>query len=240
MTGAARYLRNFTRGLFAEAAEIWRGCWQQVITATLFTAAATVVLQGFDHSVMAWLAVHTDARLAALASKIGYWTQLPRLPLYAITVVALAGWRYRRPDWLNAALAAAVAAIAAGLFADVIKVIVSRPRPVASLPDAFYWFKMGWDYQSFPSGHAAHCCAVAAALCLAVPRCGPLFLFAAAASAWARLYIGRHYPTDLLVGAWIGIVAGAILGLAGRRLGAPSHAATRLRPVPLGNPNRST
>src|SRR5262249_47476029 len=65
---------------------------------------------------------------------------------------------------------------------------------------------------SFPSGHATSHFACATRLGLMPPRLRvPLFLLAAAIS-WSRVYVGVHYPLDVLGGAALGVAIG--LGVA--------------------------
>jgi undecaprenyl-diphosphatase len=69
---------------------------------------------------------------------------------------------------------------------------------------------------SFPSGHATVSFACAAVLAAALPRLRvPLFALAALI-AFSRVYVGVHYPSDVVGGAALGI----LIAIALRRLAA--------------------
>jgi undecaprenyl-diphosphatase len=63
----------------------------------------------------------------------------------------------------------------------------------------------GW---SFPSGHATTAFAGAVALSYLWRRAAPLFFLLAAAIAFSRVYVGVHYPGDVLAGAALGSLVG--------------------------------
>lgn len=75
---------------------------------------------------------------------------------------------------------------------------------------------------SFPSGHTAGSFAAATALAGFYPRERNLLLLVAGAVGVSRVYLGHHFPTDVGVGAALGITIGAAAGrLARPRGGAP-------------------
>jgi undecaprenyl-diphosphatase len=87
-----------------------------------------------------------------------------------------------------------------------VKAGVERPRPTRTIPQADPLIGAGgW---SFPSGHAATAFAGAVSLSYLWRRGAPLFLLLAAAIAFSRVYLGVHYPGDVLAGAALGSVVG--------------------------------
>jgi len=99
---------------------------------------------------------------------------------------------------------------------------VGRPRPDTNLPDHFYGFTnaLQGTYQSFPSGHAATTFGTAAALLVCDFPLGLLATAGAFAVIWARLELYRHYPSDIIVGAAIGIFFGLMVAF-GAKLSRP-------------------
>lgn len=64
---------------------------------------------------------------------------------------------------------------------------------------------------SFPSGHASHAfVAVAVIWIMMSKKYGIIALIISALMAWSRLYLGVHYPSDVLAGILIGIIAGVL------------------------------
>lgn len=64
---------------------------------------------------------------------------------------------------------------------------------------------------SFPSGHASFFFGLATVVYLYNKKLGAWFLAAAALISLARVYVGVHYPSDVLAGAIIGILVGWLI-----------------------------
>jgi undecaprenyl-diphosphatase len=100
---------------------------------------------------------------------------------------------------------------ASDLTASLVKLAVGRERPFESISEADPL--MGSVGSSFPSGHAATSAAGAFALALIAPRAAPYLAALAGTIAFSRVYVGVHYPFDVLAGLAVGLaVAGVILG----------------------------
>ena len=83
---------------------------------------------------------------------------------------------------------------------------------------------------SFPSGHAASAFAFAVAVSREVPETAPVLVPLAASVAYSRVYLGVHYPSDVLVGATLGTVGGLAARPLAQRLGLIEDEARRAAP----------
>ena len=90
-----------------------------------------------------------------------------------------------------------------------LKELVARPRPFLVLTDVFLLAKE--KSMSFPSGHAATSFMAATALAAYFKKYAAVFYSFAAAVAVSRVYMGVHYPSDVLAGAGLGILIGYFL-----------------------------
>ncbi|WP_371786391.1 phosphatase PAP2 family protein [Streptosporangium subroseum] len=153
-------------------------------------------------------------------------------------LLAAAWWGARRRGGvrsLTAALCAPFTTAAALALSAVIKLVVAEPRPCHAFPHAFLVEVCpGIGDYSFPSNHATLAGAVAVGVLLVNRRLGVLAGVAAPAMAASRVYVGIHYPHDVLAGLALGAaVAWAGHLLLRRPIGrlVQALARTRLRPL---------
>ena len=86
-----------------------------------------------------------------------------------------------------------------------LKLAFKRDRPFVTYPYLDKQAEAG-SY-SFPSGHTSSAFALATSLSLAFPKwyvIAPSYMYACAAG-YSRMYLGVHYPSDVLAGAIVGV-----------------------------------
>ncbi len=109
------------------------------------------------------------------------------------------GLQYK--GWETVGSLAATVVVAEGL-----KYAINRQRPYVTYPGAVFPYDASETGQSFPSGHTSIAFATATSLSLEYKKwyvVVPAYLWAAGVG-YSRLYLGEHYPTDVLAGAVVG------------------------------------
>lgn len=109
-----------------------------------------------------------------------------------------------RDHWFFAPIASAMA-VGLVLSEFALKHIVARPRPAAEMGAIIV---SAAENYSFPSTHAILAFAGAYVLSSKEPKYRTSLYLLAAAIALSRIYLGAHYPVDVLGGALIGSVIG--------------------------------
>jgi membrane-associated phospholipid phosphatase len=179
---------------------------------------------------------------AKIAEAFSFWgdfltgTLMVGLGLWAM------GYGLKKRQWQRAAVACVLAAALAGIAVNCVRLTAGRPRPSAEfglatqrlgheprplisfgrvlldgkMEDGIYGLQRPAMFHGFPSGHAATSVGTAAGLSFVVPALGWVAAPLALGVCWSRMALGRHHLSDVLVGAWVGVVAGWLVGRAGR------------------------
>ena len=164
------------------------------------------IIQNWDETILRQIA--DNLRQPVLDIFMIFYTNLGNsgLIFIAAAIVMLLFRRTRR-----AGAAAGVAMVLGLLITNLtIKPLVARLRPWIVM-EGFQTLVTSSDMNSFPSGHTCAAFAFAAAVCAVLPQkwAKAAALIAAALMGFSRLYVGVHFPTDVLAGAAIGAICGA-------------------------------
>jgi undecaprenyl-diphosphatase len=144
----------------------------------------------------------------------------------AVAILMLLVWGGRRM-WV--VLAVAVAAVAlSDLGTNLIKAALHRARPCHVIPDVHLLAGCTGSF-SLPSNHASNMFAIAMVGWLGFRRWRGALLLLAIGVAYSRVYLGVHYPADVLAGAvWGGALGWGCTVLAVRLW--PGYFETRTTP----------
>jgi undecaprenyl-diphosphatase len=139
---------------------------------------------------------------------------LAAILLVLVALTFLIPWATRRRERRNGAVLATAAAGLALLLNQPISHLIERTRPYLAHPAHAHLLIARSHDPSFPSDHATGAFALAFAIWLYDRTIGTILLVLAAILAFARVYVGTHYPGDVIAGALIGIaVAGALYAI---------------------------
>lgn len=175
-----------------------------------------------------------------------YFSILAEGPLYVLALLPMLWKKFRLPLFF------ALCELSAGTILQVLKHIISHPRPVSAFEeysDAVLPVVQGVDLHhsnSFPSGHASTffvfctCCVLLLAYrygqrarqnsqesCILPCVLALLLLAFAVLGAFSRIYLSQHFLSDVCVGSIIGVVTPLLMfyffGHKMLKLGAESH-----------------
>lgn len=114
--------------------------------------------------------------------------------------VLLAGYGYtrNRSDLENIGLKGIYGSLSIAVVVSALKVLFARPLP----PQSIHEFAVGFG---FPSGHTTTAFFIAGLLSYRYKRLEPFLFLYAIVVGFSRVYLGTHYPTDVLAGAVLGL-----------------------------------
>lgn len=133
--------------------------------------------------------------------------------LLVLAALLIAGWllaRRRSPRHVAAAVSAGAAAVLGFLLNQPLSVWINEPRPYRTLHHVLVLVARVQD-PSMPSDHAIVAGAVATGILIYSWRLGLVATVFGLALAFDRVYVGAHYPADVMVGLVIGAAVALLL-----------------------------
>jgi membrane-associated phospholipid phosphatase len=211
-----RATARMRRAAYAGAPAAFDGRMAALALFALLLAAAAAP---FDEAASRWAVSSQIPAVRILAS----YTDIGKSAAYLLASLAIAlwatflSWRGRPASGkaklaliYSQALFAFWAIALSGILVNFLKFVFARARPKlldANGPyDFFSRWGAGYDFTSFPSGHATTMGALAGILVLWFPRLNALTLPFCIALAGSRVAAGAHFPSDVIVGFFLGLL----------------------------------
>ncbi|HAL57364.1 MAG TPA: hypothetical protein DCP63_13080 [Bacteroidetes bacterium] len=125
----------------------------------------------------------------------------------------ITGYASDDDDLENAAVLLGAAQVVALGTTSLLKAVIDRRRPFETLPDVKVKDNTSSLGSSFPSGHTSQAFAIATLIALEYPKpyvYVPAFIWAGLVG-YGRIYLGVHYPSDVLGGLVLGTVSAILV-----------------------------
>ena len=144
-----------------------------------------------------------------------YWQQTSNSVYWAPAAISLGTFVYGVADHngniRNHAYETVISISLSTLVSEVLKFSVKEKRPSDRYPGEIFVNSPTTD-PSFPSGHTTIAFATATSLALQYRKwyiTAPAFLWASSVG-FSRMYLGKHYPSDVLAGMALGVIGGIV------------------------------
>ena len=134
------------------------------------------------------------------------------LPLLIALCIAL-GWFGKRKGIVVVVCIVLAVALSDGISSHLIKPFVERLRPCVALEGVRMLIGKKTSF-SFPSSHAANITAAAFVLSFFYRKALALAIIAAVLVSYSRIYVGVHYPLDVVSGFAVGLAMAALVVVA--------------------------
>jgi undecaprenyl-diphosphatase len=159
-----------------------------------------------DQNILYW--IQENIRNEFLTPIIIFITRLGNSAfIWLVTSLVLIGVKKYRKSGITLLLSLIVASL---LVDDILKKVFCRPRPFYAMTELSTLIPKPGSY-SFPSGHTTTAFAAATVIMLCLPRNYGIFGYILAGLiGFSRLYLGVHYPSDVLAGILLGILIGVV------------------------------
>ncbi|OWR28137.1 phosphatase PAP2 family protein [Saccharibacillus sp. O23] len=158
-----------------------------------------IKLSQLDQRIFKWINGRLHNRVLSIL--LYYLTHLGGAT-FTITATVLASWLAPSP-WNSAALHSLVALAVSHVPVAIAKKLYPRVRPHLALPETNTFRNPLVDH-SFPSGHTTAIFSVTVPLMILIPWSTAVLLPIALIVGISRMYLGLHYPSDVLAGGVIG------------------------------------
>lgn len=133
------------------------------------------------------------------------WVQWGILPL----IMGLWVWKRHAAGALQIFIVVLSILITDGVCHHILKPAFEHPRPKVMRLNPDIKSVSGSSTYGFPSNHAANAFVSARLLSYFFPGSSMLFYFLATLIAFSRVYVGVHFPSDVIGGAIIGLIMGS-------------------------------
>jgi len=169
-------------------------------------AGALGAVSALDHGTDTWIQDHRSSSSDALARAFRNGGQ-PEVVFGVPAALVAAGLISGHKDLERSGVRVLASVVLAGVITGGGKVVIGRLRPDES--GTQYSFKPFTHHDWFPSGHATMSFALATSLADEIrrPWASALLFAGATGTAWSRLNDHRHWLSDVLAGATVGVTA---------------------------------